>query len=87
MRGLAPFWGYHGAMAEHLLYELMRQILEAETPVEQLADLGPLGAVTSSPELARGINTMAGKLTYEAVAEAHGMEYTPLDDALAALVA
>jgi hypothetical protein len=26
-------------------------------------------------------------VTYEAVAEAHGLEYTPLDDALAASVA
>ncbi|MGH2981333.1 MAG: alanine dehydrogenase [Solirubrobacterales bacterium] len=55
--------------------------------VEQLAELGPIGAITSNPELARGVNTIGGKLTYEAVAEAHGMEYTPLDDALAAGVA
>jgi alanine dehydrogenase len=55
--------------------------------VEQLADLGALGAITGNPELARGVNVMGGKLTYEAVAEAHGMEYTPLDDALAAGVA
>jgi len=55
--------------------------------VEQLADLGTIGAVTANPELARGVNTIGGKLTYEAVAEAHGMEYTPLDDALAAGVA
>jgi hypothetical protein len=33
------------------------------------------------------VNTIGGKLTYEAVADAHGMEYTPLDDALAAGVA
>ncbi len=55
--------------------------------VEQLADLGPVGAVTANTDLARGVNTFDGKLTYEAVAEAHGMEYTPLDDALAAGVA
>jgi len=55
--------------------------------VEQLADLGVLGAVRANPELARGVNTIGGKLTYEAVAEAHGMEYTALDDALAAGVA
>jgi alanine dehydrogenase len=55
--------------------------------VEQLADLGTVGAVTSNPELARGVNTIGGKLTYEAVAEAHEMEYTPLDEALAAGVA
>jgi alanine dehydrogenase len=55
--------------------------------VEQLADLGVIGAVTVNPELARGVNTFGGNLTYEAVAEAHGMGYTPLDDALAAGVA
>jgi alanine dehydrogenase len=55
--------------------------------VEQLAEHGPVGAVAANPELARGVNTFAGRLTYEAVAEAHGMEYTPLDDALAAGVA
>ena len=55
--------------------------------VEQLADLGTLDAVAANPELARGVNTLGGKLTYEAVAEAHGMDYTPLDDALAAGVA
>ena len=55
--------------------------------VEQLAELGTMGAVRENPELARGVNTIAGKLTYEAVAEAHGMDYTPLDDALAAGVA
>ena len=55
--------------------------------VEQLADLGTLGAVTANAELARGVNVLGGNVTYEAVAEAHGMEYTPLDDALAAGVA
>jgi alanine dehydrogenase len=55
--------------------------------VEQLADLGPVAAIAANPELGRGVNTLGGKLTYEAVAEAHGMEYTPLDDALAAGVA
>jgi alanine dehydrogenase len=55
--------------------------------VEQLADLGTIGAIAANPELARGVNVMGGKLTYEAVAEAHGLEHTPLDDALAAGVA
>jgi alanine dehydrogenase len=55
--------------------------------VEQLADLGSIGAVAANPELARGVNTLGGKLTYEAVAEAHGMEYTPLRDALVTGVA
>jgi len=55
--------------------------------VEQIADLGTVGAIAGNPELARGVNVMGGKLTYEAVAEAHGLEYTPLDDALSAGVA
>ena len=32
--------------------------------------------------LARGVNVLDGKVTYEAVAEAHGFEYTPLEDVL-----
>ena len=55
--------------------------------VEQLADLGTVRAVMGNSELARGVNTIGGSLTYEAVADAHGMDYTPLDDALAAGVA
>ena len=55
--------------------------------VEQLAEQGTFGAVTSNPELARGVNVIGGKITYEAVAEAHGLDHTPLDDALAAGVA
>ncbi len=55
--------------------------------VEQLADLGTVGAVTANPELAKGVNVMGGLVTYEAVADAHDLEYTPLDDALAAGVA
>jgi alanine dehydrogenase len=52
--------------------------------VEQLADLGAIGAVRANPELARGVNAVGGKLTYEAVCEAHDMPYTPLEAALAA---
>ena len=33
-----------------------------------------------------GSNTLGGKLTYEAVAEAHGLPYTALADAERALV-
>jgi alanine dehydrogenase len=28
------------------------------------------------------VNVLDGKITYEAVADAHGLEYTPLDDVL-----
>ena len=31
---------------------------------------------------AKGVNVLQGKVTYEAVAEAHGLEYSPLDEVL-----
>ena len=52
--------------------------------VEEIADHGVLEAIRRDPELAPGVNVIGGRITYEAVAEAHGLEYTPLDDALAA---
>jgi alanine dehydrogenase len=55
--------------------------------VEELADHGVVDAIRHDPVLARGVNVVAGRITYEAVAEAHGLEHTPLDDALAAGVA
>jgi alanine dehydrogenase len=55
--------------------------------VEEIADHGVLDAIRRDPELARGVDVVGGRITYEAVAEAHGLEYTPLDDALAAGVA
>jgi alanine dehydrogenase len=55
--------------------------------VEAIADRGLPGAVAADPALAKGVNVLDGNLTYAAVAEAHGLEYTPLDDALAAATA
>ena len=55
--------------------------------VEAIADHGVAGAIRRDPALARGVNVVGGHVTYEAVAEAHGLEHTPLDDALAASVA
>jgi alanine dehydrogenase len=55
--------------------------------VETLADHGVIGAIQRDPELARGVNVLGGRITYEAVADAHGLEYTPLDDAFGATVA
>ena len=52
--------------------------------VEAIADLGVADAVGGDPALAKGVNVIDGKLTYEAVAEAHGLEYTPLADVLPA---
>jgi alanine dehydrogenase len=48
--------------------------------VELVADYGVRDAIARSRPLARGVNVFEGKLTYEAVAEAHGLEYCPLDE-------
>ena len=48
--------------------------------VELIADRGLREAIAENPVLARGVNVTDGKLTYEAVAAAHGLEYSPLDD-------
>jgi alanine dehydrogenase len=50
--------------------------------VEAVADLGVRDAVARDPALARGVNIVDGKLTYQAVADAHGLEYSPLAQAL-----
>src|SRR5713226_10633405 len=50
--------------------------------VESIADHGLRAAVAADPALAKGVNVLGGKITYEAVAEAHGLEYTSLADAL-----
>jgi alanine dehydrogenase len=52
--------------------------------VEAIADLGVAAAVAGDPALAKGVNVIDGKLTYEAVAEAHGLDYTPLGNVLPA---
>jgi alanine dehydrogenase len=49
---------------------------------ELIADHGVREAISRSPALARGVNVYEGKLTYEAVAEAHGLDYSPLDEVL-----
>jgi alanine dehydrogenase len=49
---------------------------------ELIADFGIREAIAGSRPLARGVNVFEGKLTYEAVAEAHGLDYSPLDEVL-----
>lgn len=44
--------------------------------VELLADRGLEGACERQPALRAGVNTLDGKLTIEAVAQAHGLEYS-----------
>ena len=50
--------------------------------VEAIADHGLPEAVARDPALARGVNVLDGKITYEAVADAHGLDYVPLEDVL-----
>jgi alanine dehydrogenase len=50
--------------------------------VEAIADHGLAEAIARDRALARGVNVLDGKVTYEAVAEAHGLSYTPLEDVL-----
>jgi len=49
-----------------------------------LADKGWKHAVADDPHLRAGVNVVAGKLTCELVAKAHGLSYTPIETALAA---
>jgi alanine dehydrogenase len=50
--------------------------------VESIADLGLREAVARDPSLALGVNVIDGKITYGAVAEAHNLDYTPLEEVL-----
>jgi alanine dehydrogenase len=50
--------------------------------VEAIANNGLDRAVAADSALAKGVNVIGGKLTYEAVAQAHGLEFTPLADVI-----
>ena len=50
--------------------------------VEAIAELGVREAIARDRALWRGVNVLDGKLTYEAVAEAHGLPFVPLEEAL-----
>ena len=50
--------------------------------IEAIADYGLAEAVARDPALALGVNVLDGQITYEAVAEAHGLDYRPLDEIL-----
>jgi len=44
-----------------------------------IANKGWRQAVKDDASLAKGLNVLDGKITYKAVADAHGMNYTPLE--------
>src|SRR5437762_5124813 len=48
----------------------------------KLANRGFVDAINSDPGLKEGVNTYAGRLTYKAVADDQGLEYTALDEML-----
>jgi alanine dehydrogenase len=48
----------------------------------ELANKGFARAVSENRNLAEGVNTFEGKITYEAVAHAQGKPYTPLSNLL-----
>jgi alanine dehydrogenase len=50
--------------------------------VEAIADYGLEEAAARDLALARGVNVIDGKVTYEAVADAHGLDYQPLEGVL-----
>jgi len=54
--------------------------------VEAIADKGVSRAIVEDPALAKGVNVIGGKITYEAVAQAHGLPYSPLTDAISASI-
>jgi alanine dehydrogenase len=51
----------------------------------QIASAGLEAAVGGDPALAKGINVYRGELTYEQVAEAHGLDWRPLPEVAPAL--
>jgi alanine dehydrogenase len=66
MPGAVPHTSTYGLSNATLTYAL------------KIADMGLEKALASDPALRKGVNTINGKLTYEPVAEAFGMEYSEL---------
>jgi alanine dehydrogenase len=46
----------------------------------KLANKGLKEAIRSDPHLKNGVNTYAGHITYQAVAESQGLDYKPIDE-------
>ncbi|HUC36766.1 MAG TPA: alanine dehydrogenase [Acidimicrobiales bacterium] len=70
MPGAVPHSSTHALVNATLPYTL------------EIADRGWREAVRLDEALARGVNVVEGKVTYAPVAEAHGLEYTPLAEAV-----
>ena len=48
----------------------------------KIADKGLIAAAKADPGLLKGINVYGGKVTFEGVAQAHGLEYVPVERAI-----
>ncbi|MBT8363480.1 MAG: alanine dehydrogenase, partial [Deltaproteobacteria bacterium] len=48
----------------------------------QIASKGWQRAMIENPEIKLGANVMKGKVTYKAVADTFGLEYTPIESLL-----
>jgi alanine dehydrogenase len=68
-----------GAVPHTSTYALTNATLDY---VMALADHGFKDAVVGDPALAKGVNVLDGKITYDPVAEAHSMESVPLEQLL-----
>jgi alanine dehydrogenase len=68
-----------GAVPHTSTYALTNATLDY---VMALADHGFKDAVVADPALAKGVNVLDGKITYDPVAEAHSMESVPLEQLL-----
>jgi alanine dehydrogenase len=55
--------------------------------VEAIADKGVERALADDPSLRLGVNVAAGKVTYQPVADAVGLPFTPVDEVLAGAAA
>ena len=59
-----------------------RALTNATMPyIVHVADVGAQQAAAESPGLAKGVNVVGGQVTYQPVAEATGLAYTPLAEA------
>ncbi len=73
MPGAVPITSTHALMNATMPY------------VVELASLGVRGALAASPGLRLGVNVAGGAVTYPGVAEAVGLPYVPVDEALGGL--
>jgi alanine dehydrogenase len=71
-----------GAVAQTSTYALTNVTLPY---AQKLANKGYKKALKEDKALAKGLNVYQGDVTYEAVAEAFDMDYTPLEDVLESL--